>query len=270
MSAICPSCGASLPEGAGACAACGAPAPARGNTAVEPLPLDEAGSESINYTITQPRWFGVAPAAALLLLAALSLLAAILLFAFGHWPVGLILVGLTLLLLAAFGEAAKRKPDTAFARRSFDLFRTARARAGVAVGSAAARTRAQRELVRARHEILSLQQLRRSKVTELGEAALAGDEEAVAALKDEIGGLDRLAADKEAEMQVIAQRTDEDIRHARLSVQQTMVEVPEDPDDPDTGPAEPSPQYPPPDEGNPPDPARIPEPYPPPEITTPE
>ena len=239
MSAICPSCGASLPEGAGACAACGAPAPARGNTAVEPLPLDEAGSESINYTITQPRWFGVAPAAALL-------------------------------LLAAFGEAAKRKPDTAFARRSFDLFRTARARAGVAVGSAAARTRAQRELVRARHEILSLQQLRRSKVTELGEAALAGDEEAVAALKDEIGGLDRLAADKEAEMQVIAQRTDEDIRHARLSVQQTMVEVPEGPNEPDTGPAEPSPQYPPPDEGNPPDPARIPEPYPPPEITTPE
>jgi hypothetical protein len=270
VSAICPSCGASLPEGAGACAACGAPALAHGDTVVEPLPPHETGRVPVHFTSVQPRWFGVAPAAALLLLAGLSLFAAILLFAFGHWPIGLILVGLTLLLLGAFGEAAKRKPDTQFARRAFDAFRAARARAGVAVGSAAARTRAQRELARARQELMSLQHLRRAKVSELGEAVLTGDDAAATALKDEIGGLERLAAEKEAEMQAIANRTHEHIEQARMSVQRTMVEVPEDPDDPETEPAEPPPQYPPPDEGNPPDPVRIPEPYPPPEITTPE
>jgi hypothetical protein len=258
----------SLPEDAGACAACGAPAPARGDTVAEQLPLDEA-SEA-HFTSVQPRWFGVAPAAALLLLAGAALVAAILLFVFGHWPVGLILVGLALLLLAAFGEAAKRKPDSAFARRSFDAFRAARARAGVAVGSAAARTRAQRELAQARHELLSLQHRRRAKVAELGEAALAGDEAAMTGLKDEIGGLDELAAEKEAEMDAIANRTQEHIQQARMSVQPTMIEAPEDPNDPETAPAEQPPQYPPPDEGNPPEPARIPEPYPPPEITTPE
>jgi hypothetical protein len=270
VSAICPSCGASLPEDAGACSACGTPAPARGDTVAEQLPPDETGHVPIHFTSVQPRWFGIAPAAGLLVLAGISLLAAILLFVFGHWPVGLILVGLTLLLLAAFGEAAKRKPDSAFARRSFDAFRAARARAGVAVGSAAARTRAQRELAQVRHELLSLQHHRRAKVAELGEAALAGDEPAMAALKDEIGGLDELAAQKEAEMEAIATRTQEHIEQARMAVQPTMIELPEGPDDPETGPAEPPPQYPPPDEGNPPDPARIPEPYPPPEITTPE
>jgi hypothetical protein len=270
VSANCPSCGASLPDGAGACAECGAPAAGPGDTVVEPLPLEETGRVPVHVVRAEPRWFGVAPAAALLGLAALSLLVAILLFAFGHWPVGLILIGLTLLLLAAFGEAAKRKPDSQLARRSLDSFRAARARAGVVVGSAAARTRAQREQTRARHELMSLQRLRETKVAELGEAALADDADAVERLKREIGELDELAAEKEAEMHEIAERTDEHIRQARLSVQATMIELPDAPDDPETGPAEPPPEYPPPDEGNPPDPARIPEPYPPPEITTPE
>jgi hypothetical protein len=89
-------------------------------------------------------------------------------------------------------------------------------------------------------------------------------------LKEEIGGLEGLVAEKEAEMLAIAESADEHIRRARMSVQRTMIEVPEDPGDPETGPAEPPITYPPPDEGNPPEPARIPEPYPPPEITTPE
>jgi hypothetical protein len=224
----------------------------------------------VHVVRAEPRWFGVAPAAALLGLAALSLLAAILLFSFGHWPVGLILIGLTLLLLAAFGEAAKRKPDSELARRSLDGFRAARARAGVVVSSAAMRTRAQRELTRTRHELMSLQRLRATKVAELGQATLAEDAATVEGLKREIGELDALAAEKEAEMHGIAERTDEHIRRARLSVQETMIELPDEPDDPETGPAEPPPQYPPPDEGDPPEPARIPEPYPPPEITTPE
>jgi hypothetical protein len=244
-----------------------------GDTAVAPLPLEETGHVPVHVVRVEPHWFGIAPAAGLLGLAALALLASILLFVAGHWPLGLILVGFTLLLLAAFGEAAKRKPESELARRSLDTLRAVRARASVAVGSAALRTRAQRELTRARHELMSLQQLRGTKVAELGEAALADEADAVERLKREIGELDALAAETEAELHEIAERTDEHIRHARMSVQQTMIEPPGepgDPGDPETGPAEPPPGYPPPDEGNPPEPARIPEPYPPPEITTPE
>jgi len=270
VSATCQGCGATLPEDAAACSACGASARGLGDTVAEQLPPEETGHVPVYLTSVEPRWFGVPPAAGLLVLAALSTVAAILLFAFGHWPMGLILVGLTFLLLAAFGEAARRKPDSPFARRSLEAFRAARARAGVAVDSAAARTRAQRELAQARHELFSLGQHRQAKVADLGEAALAGDDAAMVALKEEIGGLDELAAEKEAHMEAIATRAQEHIDEARMSVQQTMIEVPEGPDDPETGPAEPPPQYPPPDEGNPPDPARIPEPYPPPEITTPE
>ena len=270
MSAICPSCGASLPDGGGACAACGTAAP-DGNTVVEPLPVEETGPTPVHFTAVQPRWFGVAPVAALLGLAAAALVVAILLFVFGHWPVGLVLVGLALLFLAAFGEAAKRRrPESPLARRSFNAIRAARERAGFAVGSAAARTRSQRELSRVRHELLGVEQLRQAKVTELGVAVLAEDDDQSARLKEEIGGLDQLAVEKEAEMEAIVARTREGIESARVAVQQTqMLELPDDPNDPETGPAEPPPEYPPPDEGNPPDPARIPEPYPPPEITPP-
>ena len=52
---------------------------------------------------------------------------------------------------------------------------------------------------------------------------------------------------------------DERIRKARLPVQDTLMVTPN----------EPSPPYPPPDEGNPPQPAEVPEAYPPPDEGTP-
>jgi hypothetical protein len=268
VSAICPSCGASLSDRAGACAACGTPAPARGNTAVEPLPPDETGPGPVHFDVATARWFGVPPAALMLGLAVVALLAALALFATGRWPVALIMVGVMLLLLAGFGEAARRKPDAAIAQRSLDAFRTARERAGVAVETVAARTRAGHELARVRHELLAIQQTRGAKVTELGEAALAGDAKAMTGLKKEIGGLDRLTAEKEAEMEAITMRAREGIEHARMSVQQTqMLEPVQPPSEPEQYPPDEPAPYPPPDEGNPPEPARVPEPYPPPEIT---
>src|SRR5439155_19536020 len=153
---------------------CGPPAPARGGTVVEPLPPSETGPVPVHFDAVTARWFGVPPAAVLLGLAGCALLAAVVLSATGRWPLGLVCVGLALLLLAAFGEAAKRKPDTRFAERSFEALRAARAHAGVAVESAAARTRAQREIRAARQELLGIQQLRREEVTQLGEGALVG------------------------------------------------------------------------------------------------
>jgi hypothetical protein len=235
---------------------------------VEPLPPTETGPVPVHFDTVTARWFGIAPAALLLALAVLGVVLAIVLFALGRWPGGLIAFGASLFLLAAFGEAAKRKPDSAIAARSIDVFRAARERAGVAVGSAAARTRAQRELARARHELLGLQQKRQTMLVDLGAATLADDGERVTALKGEIGELDRLATEKEAEMEAIQTRTREGIEAARLAVQKTMmVQIPGEEPDEDEPPA---PEYPPPDEGDPPDPARIPEPYPPPEITPPE
>jgi hypothetical protein len=267
VSATCPSCGASFPEGAAACPSCGAPAD--GGTVVDPPPSDSA--PSIQYDVVTTRWFGVAPATALLFLAAAAAVAAVVLFATGRWPVGLIVSGLVLLLLAAFGEFAKRKPDTTVASRSLGAFRSARERAGVAVETAAARSRAGRELSRARNELFGMQEERRGKVVAIGEAALADDAERVSILKAEIGELDRLAAEKEAEMVAISTRVRAGIAQARLSVQQTqMVELPGAPREPEADPPAPVPTYPPPDEGTPPEPARIPEPYPPDEITPPE
>jgi hypothetical protein len=256
----------SLPEGAGACSGCGAPVPARGGSTAESSP---AGP--IHYDAATTRWFGVAPASVLLALAAAAAIAALALFATGRWPLGLILVGVVFLLMAGFGEVARRKPDTPAASRSLGAIRAARERARVAVESAAARTRASRELARARNELFGIQQSRREKVVELGEAALADDSGRTSALKAEIGELDRLAAEKEVEMETIAVRAREGIARARLSVQETqMVELPGAPRDPDEDPPAPPPAYPPPDEGTPPEPARIPEPYPPDEITPPE
>ena len=238
---------------------------------MEPLPPAQEAPGPIHFDVASTRWFGVAPASILLALAATAAIAALVLFATGRWPIGLILVGLVLLLLAAFGEVAKRKPDTQVARRSLAGFRTVRDRAGVAVASAAARAQAGRELARARHELFELQQSRRGKVAALGEAALAEDAALTAALKTEIGELDRNVAEKEAEMETIAARAREGIEQARLSVQETqMVELPGAPREPDEEPPVPPPGYPPPDEGTPPEPARIPEPYPPDEITPPE
>jgi hypothetical protein len=245
-----------------------------GETAIEPLPPDETGRLPVRFDRATVRWFGIAPAAALLLLAAAALGAAILLFALGDWPIGLVLVGAALLLLAAFGEAARRKPDAPFARRSFEAWRRARERAGVAVESAARRSRAQRELTALRHELLGIEERRRAKLVELGEAALSEDEEAVAGLRDEIGGLDGLAADKEAEMQATALHAREGIERARLSVQSTQMLEPAEPEkyppaEPEQYPPSEPEEYPPPDEGNPPEPARIPEQYPPPDEGTP-
>jgi hypothetical protein len=221
----------------------------------------------IHYDVATPRWFGVAPASVLLVLAAAAAIASLVLFATGRWPLGLVLAGVVLLLLAAFGEVARRKPDAPVASRSSVALRAARERAGVAVGNANARARARRELRSARYELVALADRRRAKITELGEAALADDVARTTELRSEIGELERLAREKEAEMETIAAQTTAGIAEARLTVQDTQAVEPVEPPAPQAGrPVAPPPEHPPPDEGTP-EPGRIPEPYPSDEIT---
>jgi hypothetical protein len=150
----------------------------------------------------------------LLVLSGLTALFRILLFALGRWPAGPIGLGLALPSLAAFAEAAKRKPDPRLGGPPHGGFRATRERAGVAVGSVAAGTRAQREL-------LGLQRLR-GRRWPTREAALANDAVAAARLEREIGALDECAEEKKPELQAIANRTAESIRNARMSAQETM------------------------------------------------
>src|SRR5881227_969722 len=109
----CPHCGAEVTIRARFCPECGTPLeePANRTLQVE-LPPEENGPVPVSMQISEPRWFGVTPPSFLLGLSGVLLVLAIVLFAVGHWPYGLILLGLAALLLAAFMEAARRRPHT--------------------------------------------------------------------------------------------------------------------------------------------------------------
>jgi hypothetical protein len=219
------------------------------------VPADETGQVPVTYDRVEARYYGVTPATLTLVLAAVALVAAIVLFATGHWPFGLILIGLALLLALFYLEAARRKPGGAL-----------RARAGAAADSLATRGRATRRALALRRELQRLALVRTRLLVDLGDAVYRGDEEATETAREQVKELDRAAAEREAEMQTVLAEAQERLQQRRLEVQPTqMVELPEEP--PAPGESEPGPvripePYPPPDEGSPPQPAIIPEPGP--------
>ena len=148
-----------------------------------------------------------------------------------------------------------------------------RARAGHSVEALATRSRARREILRIRRELLELAAEREGALRDLGRAVYDDDRKGTKRLRAELTELDARIERKEAEMTTITAEARERIEHARLEVQPTeMVEIPEPPSPnpspdpapvPEPGPPTPVPEpYPPPDEATPPEPARIPEPGP--------
>jgi hypothetical protein len=231
-------------------------------------PLDEAGEIPIEYARAEPHYYGVTPATLVLVLAAAALTLAVVLFVTGRWPYGLISLGATILLVLVFLEAARRKPDGTVAHSTADAVDSFRARAGAAAGSLGTRGRAARQLLAARRELKRMGILRRRLLFELGEAVYRGDEQAVDRARERIRELDELAARREAEMEAVVVKAQEQLQQRRLQVQPTeLLELPEEPSqapgegDP-SGPVRIPEPYPPPDEGNPPQPAVIPEPSP--------
>jgi hypothetical protein len=210
----------------------------------------------------------VTPSTLVLVLAAAALALAVVLLVTGRWPFGLIFLGVSILLVLVFLEAARRKPDGTVARSTAEALDSFRARAGVAAGSLATRGRAARRLIAARQELRRMGDLRRRLLLELGEAVYGGDEQATETARERIRELDELAARREAEMEAVVVQAQEQLQQRRLEVQPTeMVELPEEPSQaPEEGdPGQPvriPEPYPPPDEGNPPQPAVIPEPSP--------
>jgi hypothetical protein len=264
--ASCANCGASMPKTSRYCPQCGHPAAAR-ETKVMELPPDETGLVPVQHTLTEPRYYGITPTTLVLVLAGVVLTLAVVLFALGRWPFGLIALGFSVLFVLVFLEAARRKPGVIVARSTAHALDGFRGRAGVAADSFATRGRAARRLLAQRRELQRMGGLRARLLFELGDAVYREDDQGTERARGQVRELDEFAALREAEMEAVVAQTQDRLERRRLEVQPTeMVEVPEQPAQPGEGspggPAVIPEPYPPPDEGNPPEPAVMPEPGP--------
>jgi hypothetical protein len=217
---------------------------------VHELPPDETGPVPVEYARVEPRYYGVTPTKLALALAGAALVLGIVLLATGHWPFGLIVLGVAVLLGLVSVETG-----------------AVRARAGVAADSVATRGRAARHVLTLRRELKQAAVERARLLFELGDAVYRGDEQATEAARARVAELDEIARQREGEMEAVIAEARDRLHHRRLEVQATeMVELPEEPSAPGeqdpSGPAVIPEPYPPPDEGNPPQPAIIPEPSP--------
>jgi hypothetical protein len=237
--ASCARCGARVEDDARYCLHCG-------------------GRTDAYATAQDTHFYGVTPASLVLVLVGAAGAVAVVLFILGHWPLGLVLIGIALLLLLAAFESARRTSRGSVTRSTAAAFYGFRARATVAAESVATRGRAAKRLHDVRRELQGMGRVRNRLLFELGAAVYREDELAAETARGRIGELDRLVAQREEEMHAITEATHRRVERGRLEVQRTQVaEVP-------AGPATPAPG-----EANPPEPARIPEQYPPPDEGTP-
>jgi hypothetical protein len=246
----CPDCGAETPLRARYCPDCGRPLgePADRTIKAE-VPREETGPVPVSMQVAEPHWFGVTPPHLLLGVAVGAFVLAIVLFALGHWPYGLILLGLAALVLAAFTEAARRRPNRSEASRAGS---SVVERTRSALEELRARSEATVEARRIQNGLVMIASERREALTALGAAAHARDSAAEAGARATLVELDEREAALTAELEERLATAGERIRQAKLPVQDTMMVLPTEPS-------------PPPDEGTPPQPARVPEPYPPPD-----
>jgi hypothetical protein len=189
------------------------------------VPLDETGPVPVSLQRSEPHWFGVAPPHVLLATAAIAFVFAIVLFATGHWPYGLILLGAAALLLAAFLEAARRRPDSGVTRVSID----ARERARSSWETLRARQAATVEARRIHSALLLLESDRGRALQDLGAAAHAGDAAAEAGVRAHLAELDAHEVELRTRLDTTLGEADERIRKARLPVQDTMLVLPTEP-----------------------------------------
>ncbi len=244
----CPRCGLALPPAARFCPGCGG--------AVDPdarPPRPEDAPTPMTVQRVEPRWLGVPAPLLLLCIGTAALGGAIGLFAAGHWPWGLVLLGLALLLLGSYSELSFTQSE--LGRRSSVLVAGGRERVASAREIWRARLEGTLHRRRVESELRLIEDDRRQLLQELGRAVYAGDAAAEARARTRLRELDERRVRIERELEERQAEREERIRRARLPVDETMVVAPNEPNAP----------YPPPGEGDPPQPAVVPEPYPPPD-----
>lgn len=238
-----------------------------GDTRVQPLPEEETGPVPVEIVQAKPRFYGVTPAALVLVLAGAALALAIVFFVRGDWPIGLVLVGVALILVAFFVETARRHPTGRVTRAGADAFDNVRARTSGAADSVATRGRAVTRVMALRRELRRMGSQRDRLLYELGASVYRGDDQAIDTTRGRLEELDRQMASTEAQMQDVVAAAQQRIEARRLEVRPTEVveRAGEEPEPGEVTPPDPAviPEpYPPPDEASPPQPAVIPEPGP--------
>ena len=136
-----------------------------------------------------------------------------------------VVLGAAALLLAAFLEAARRRPDSGVTRASVD----ARERARSSWETLRVRQAATVEARRIRSALLLLESDRRSALQDLGVAAHAQDATVEAAVRERLAELDAHETDLRTQLEAALGEADERIRKARLPVQETMMVLPTEP-----------------------------------------
>src|SRR5207302_9531720 len=111
----------------------------------------------------------------------------------------------------------------AVARATAEALGGFRERAGVAAEPLATRGRAATQLLALRRELHQMGRLRARLLSELGEAVYRDDEDATRSARGRLEELYGLAAEREAEMHEVMERTEERLARRRLDVQPTEV-----------------------------------------------
>jgi hypothetical protein len=263
----CRNCGEALAPGARFCSSCGA--------ATSDLPPVETVPGPVMHESIERRWLGLPARFVLLCLGFASFGAAIGLFATGSWAWGIVMLLLAIILLAALGEANRRNAGV-WMQHSSRLTADGRAHAATAAEVWRTKLDASLDRWRTRSRLAAIDVERGPALQALGEAVWRGDKLGERQARQRLVELEQEAKHLEEELAERLAGADERIRKARLPVQDTVMVTPNErgsvggeaaaarPEEPG-----PSPPYPPPDEGNPPQPAQVPEPYPPPDEGTP-
>jgi hypothetical protein len=193
----------------------------------------------VHVTAASPRYFGITPPLAVLLLTAASVALAILVLVQGHPIAAALLFVAAALFATVFVAAVRRSHESALGRVWAGASAAIRDRAGFAVEAVSAQSGARIELFRLRRELADLVRERGEAARALGEAVYGGAEEQAEQARNRIRELDDALAAKEGEMNTVAAEANERIERAQLQVQPTAVVEPPNVPEPMPVPSEP-------------------------------
>jgi hypothetical protein len=220
----CPRCGKPTPDGARFCPSCGAElvAEENGGTREVPLPEPETGPVPVSFEVARPRLFGVPPPLGIFALAVAALAFAVVAFVSGSWPVGLVALAVSLVLLAFFLQLARKPSAGAFATASTAFVDSLGARAGFFRTSVGALSQARREVLHLKQRLLQLSGEREAELRALGEAALRKDNAEMRRLRGRIGELDAEVAQLEQTIAETVKQARTTVGEERLAIQPTQ------------------------------------------------